>query len=120
MSRILVVEDSASMRQMIVFTLEEGGFEVIEAADGQEGLETAQSQAFDAVISDVKMPRKDGLELTAALRALPDYKFVPILLLTTEFAAEKKDKGRAAGATGWIVKPFNPETLIYSINKVLR
>jgi len=108
------------MRQLICAALESGGFETDQASDGEIGLTMAQETTYDVVISDVKMPNKDGYELTLALRSIDDYKFTPILLLTTESATDKKDKGRAVGATGWIVKPFNPDTLIYSINKVLQ
>jgi two-component system chemotaxis response regulator CheY len=120
MANILIVDDSASMRQMIAFTLKTAGHSVHEAKDGLEGLSKAKSSQFDAVISDINMPNKNGLELIEDLRKLSNYRFIPILLLTTESAAEKKSLGKAAGATGWIVKPFNPETLNKTINKVLR
>lgn len=119
MARILVAEDSSSMRQMITFTLKAAGFEIDEATDGNEALNKAKSQHFDAIITDVNMPNKDGFELTSELRKITTYKAVPILLLTTESAQSKKEQGRAAGATGWIIKPFNPETLVYTVNKVL-
>lgn len=120
MARILVAEDSSSMRQMITFTLKAAGFEIDEATDGSEALDKANSQQYDAIISDINMPNKNGIELTSELRSLANYKAVPILLLTTESAAEKKEKGKAAGATGWIIKPFNPETLVYTVNKVIK
>ena len=120
MANILIVDDSSSMRQMVSFTLKAAGHTVVDAADGNEGLAKAKSNQFDLIISDVNMPNRNGLELTEDLRALPNYKFVPILLLTTESAGDKKSEGKAAGATGWIIKPFNPETLNQTVGKVLR
>lgn len=120
MANILIVDDSASMRQMVAFTLKAAGHQVTDAADGAQGLTKAKSSQFDLVISDVNMPNRNGLELTADLRALPNYKFIPILLLTTESSGDKKMAGKTAGATGWIVKPFNPDTLNQTVNKVLR
>ncbi len=119
MAKILAVDDSASMRQMVSFTLKGAGFDVVEAADGVEALGKAKSQTFDLVISDVNMPKMDGLTLIKELRKLPAFKFIPMLMLTTESTADKKQEGRAAGATGWIVKPFNPEQLLATIKKVL-
>lgn len=119
MSRILAVDDSASMRQMVAYTLQQAGFEVAEAADGVEGLALAQKERFNLVLCDVNMPNMDGLSMVRALRQVPDYKFTPMLMLTTESGPEKKAEGKAAGATGWLVKPFNPEQLIATVNKVL-
>jgi two-component system chemotaxis response regulator CheY len=119
MASILAVDDSASMRQMVVFTLKSAGYEVTEASDGVQALQQAKSKKFNIVITDVNMPNMDGIALTKELRALPDYKFTPILTLTTESTPEKKQEGKAAGATGWIVKPFNPEQLLATIKKVL-
>ena len=118
-ARILVVDDSASMRQMVAFALSSAGFSVDEAEDGQVALGRAQGQKFNAVVTDVNMPNMDGTSLIRALRGLPDYKFTPMLMLTTESAADKKAEGKAAGATGWLVKPFNPEQLIATVQKVL-
>ncbi|MFT4925736.1 MAG: two-component system chemotaxis response regulator CheY [Phenylobacterium sp.] len=120
MKRILAVDDSASMRQMVVFTLKKAGYEVVDAKDGVEALAIAKGQSFDAVISDVNMPNMDGITLIRSLRGLPAYKFTPMLMLTTESGTEKKHEGRAAGATGWIVKPFNPDQLLAVIQKVIR
>ena len=120
MKRILAVDDSASMRQMVVFTLKKAGYQVVDAKDGLEALEIAKTQSFDAVISDVNMPNMDGITLIKNLRTLPAYKFTPLLMLTTESGTEKKHEGRAAGATGWIVKPFNPDQLLAVIQKVIR
>ena len=119
MASILAVDDSASMRQMVTFTLKGAGYDVTEAKDGLEALNIAKSNKFNLVITDVNMPNMDGITLTKELRALPAYKFVPILTLTTESSAEKKMAGKQAGATGWIVKPFNPDQLLATVKKVL-
>lgn len=119
MTKILAVDDSASMRQMVSFTLQGAGYEVVEACDGQDALTKAQQGQVDLVLSDVNMPIMDGISLIKNLRSLPNYKFTPILMLTTESAADKKTEGKAAGATGWIVKPFNPDQLLNTIKKVL-
>ncbi len=119
MAKILAVDDSASMRQMVSFTLKGAGHDVVEASDGVEALNKAQSGAVDLVISDVNMPNMDGITLISKLRQLPNYKFTPMLMLTTESSSDKKSAGKAAGATGWIVKPFNPDQLLATIKKVL-
>lgn len=119
MARILVVDDSASMRQMVAFTLKGAGHNVVEATDGVEALTQAKSGSFDLVITDVNMPNMDGITLTKELRSLPNYRFTPILTLTTESSAEKKMAGKQAGATGWLVKPFNPDQLLATAKKVL-
>lgn len=118
-ARLLVVDDSASMRQMVTFALSSAGFIVEEAEDGVIALTRAKGQKYNAVITDVNMPNMDGIELIRALRQLPDYKFTPLLMLTTESASDKKAEGKAAGATGWLVKPFNPEQLVATVHKVL-
>ena len=119
MAHILAVDDSASMRQMVAFTLKGAGHQVTEAGDGQAALDLAKTNKFDLVLSDVNMPRMDGLTLAKELRGLATYKFTPILMLTTEAGMNKKQEGKAAGATGWIVKPFNPEQLLATIKKVI-
>lgn len=119
MVSILAVDDSASMRQMVSFTLKGAGYDVVEAVDGVDALNKAKGKKFDCVVTDVNMPNKDGISLIKDLRGLPDYKFVPMLMLTTESGADKKQQGKAAGATGWIVKPFNPDQLLKTIQKVL-
>lgn len=119
MAKILAVDDSASMRQMVTFTLKGAGYDVQEAADGQQALDAAKKQQFDLVLSDVNMPVMDGITLVQNLRTLPTYKFTPILMLTTESAGDKKMEGKKAGATGWLVKPFNPDQLLATIKKVL-
>lgn len=119
MPRILAVDDSASMRQMVSFTLKSAGFDVAEAEDGKVALDLAKKEQFGLVLADVNMPNMDGISLIKALRAEASYKFTPMLMLTTEAGADKKQEGKAAGATGWIVKPFNPEQLIATIKKVM-
>ena len=116
---ILAIDDSASIRQMVSFTLKNSGYEVVEAIDGVDGLEKAQGQTFSLVLTDQNMPRLDGLELIRSLRELPQYKSVPILMLTTESSDAMKQQGRAAGATGWLVKPFDPQKLIEVVRKVI-
>ncbi|MBQ0799531.1 MAG: response regulator [Porticoccaceae bacterium] len=120
MAMILLVEDSASMRQMVSFTLKEVGHDVTETEDGAIALEYAKNNdPVDLVITDVNMPNMDGLTLTRELRTLENYKFLPILVLTTETDDSKKQMGREAGATGWIEKPFDPDKLLAIINRVL-
>ena len=116
---ILTVDDSTSMRQMVKATLQSAGYGVIEAADGQEALDFARDNAVDLVISDVNMPRMDGITLIHELRTLPSYRLTPLLLLTTESSQEKKMEGKRAGATGWIVKPFNPTQLLATLKRLL-
>jgi two-component system chemotaxis response regulator CheY len=120
MQSILAVDDSASMRQMVSFTLKGAGYHVIEAADGQEAYEKAMTQSVDLVLTDQNMPRMDGVTLVKNLRGLPSYTSTPILILTTESSDDMKSKGRAAGATGWLVKPFDPTKLLEVIRKVIR
>lgn len=118
--RILTVDDSSSVRQMVSFTLQKAGYEVTEAVDGQDGLAKVGGGKFDLIITDLNMPNVDGIQLITAVRKLPGYSFVPILMLSTESQAEKKDAGRKAGATGWIVKPFNAEQLIAVVQKLVK
>lgn len=119
MRKILAADDSVSIRQMVSHTLKEAGYQVETANDGAEALLKAKAEHFDVIISDVNMPNMDGLEFVRQLRAVPQYKFTPILMLTTETSAEKKSLGKSAGATGWIVKPFNPETLLKTLQRVI-
>ncbi len=116
---ILAVDDSASIRQMVSFTLKSAGYEVVEAVDGQDGLDKAKSRSINLVLTDQNMPRMDGLTLIRNLRALPQYASTPILMLTTESSDAMKSQGRAAGATGWLVKPFDPQKLIEVVRKVI-
>jgi two-component system chemotaxis response regulator CheY len=120
MHSILAVDDSASMRQMVSFTLKSAGYNVVEAVDGQDAFEKAQGRSFDLVLTDQNMPRMDGLSLTRKLRETAQFKTTPILMLTTESSDQMKQAGRAAGATGWLVKPFDPNKLIEVIQKVIR
>ena len=117
---ILAVDDSASIRQMVSFTLKSAGYEVVEAVDGQDGLDKAKSRSINLVLTDQNMPRLDGLGLTRKLREHPKFKATPILILTTESSDQMKQAGRQAGATGWLVKPFDPGRLIEVIQKVIR
>jgi two-component system chemotaxis response regulator CheY len=117
---ILTVDDSPSIRQMVSFVVESAGYKVIQAEDGVDGYEKAKMQTMDLVLTDQNMPRMDGLTLIKELRALPQYKTTPILMLTTEASEQMKTQGRAAGATGWLVKPFDPNTLLEVIGKVLK
>ncbi len=119
MFKILAVDDSRSMRQMVSQTLTEAGFETKLACDGNEALEVARGYVADVVITDVNMPNMDGITLVKRLRELPDYRYKPILILTTESSTEKKMEGKNAGASGWIVKPFDPERLIATVKRVL-
>jgi two-component system chemotaxis response regulator CheY len=119
MASILLVDDSTSMREMVSFTLREAGHDVSEAEDGVEALEFAKKTPVNLVITDVNMPNMDGITLTGELRTLDDYKFIPILILTTETGTAKKEQGKVAGATGWIEKPFDPDHLLATVNRVL-
>ncbi len=116
---VLTVDDSASIRQMVAFTLKSAGYEVMEAVDGEDGLSKAKGKAADLVLTDQNMPRMDGLTLIKSLRGLPQYSRTPILMLTTESSDAMKTAGRAAGATGWLVKPFDPNKLLEVVKKVI-
>ena len=120
MKRIMTVDDSASLRQMVGVVLRGGGYEVVEAVDGLDALSKLKGQELHLILSDINMPKMDGLEFTRRLRAMPEYRFVPVVLLTTESHPEKKQEGKAAGATGWIVKPFSPDQLLAVAKKVMR
>jgi two-component system, chemotaxis family, chemotaxis protein CheY len=120
MARILAVDDSPAMRQMVSVTLRSAGHEVVEACDGRDALDLARREPpVDLVITDVNMPNMDGITLVKELRRLSHYRGVPLLVLTTEASAQRKQEGKAAGATGWIVKPFNPERLLATIARVV-
>ncbi len=116
---ILTVDDSSSIRQMVGFTLRGAGYDVIEAEDGQEGLDKARQRTVDLVLTDLNMPKMDGLTLIKTLRMLPAYQHIPILMLTTESSDSMKSQGRASGATGWLVKPFDPQKLLEVVNKCI-
>jgi len=118
--KLLIVDDSTMLRDMLSYALNEGGYtDVTEATDGLEGLEKAKETQFDLIITDVNMPNMDGITLVSELRKLPQYIKSPILVLTTERGDEMKAKGKASGATGWIVKPFVPDQLLKAVNIVL-
>lgn len=117
--KILTVDDSASIRQMVVFTLKSAGHTVAEASDGEAGFAKAQSDTFDLVLTDQNMPKMDGLTLIRKLRATPQYLHTPLLMLTTESGENMKSQGKAAGATGWLVKPFDPAKLLDVVKRVL-
>lgn len=116
---ILTVDDSTSIRQLVRFTLEQSGYHVIEASDGQEALGELKQNAVDLVLTDLNMPNVDGIELIRQIRADSGLKFLPIVMLTTESQEKKKQEGKAAGATAWIVKPFKPEQLVAVVKKIL-
>lgn len=115
----LIVDDSLSIRQMVAFTLAEAGFDVVEGANGKEALEALEGRKVDLIITDLNMPVMDGMTFIREARQRPATRYTPILMLTTESQAAKKQEGKAAGATGWIVKPFQPERLVQVIAKVL-
>jgi two-component system, chemotaxis family, chemotaxis protein CheY len=119
MRRILAVDDSASMRQIVSVALKKAGYDVVLTSDGAEALEFARREAVDLVITDVNMPNMDGIALVRELRQLDSYRLTPLLVLTTETSPEKKQQGKSAGATGWVVKPFSPERMLATIAKVL-
>jgi len=116
---VLTVDDSASIRQMVAFTLKSAGYEVIEAVDGEDGVNKAKMKSADLILTDQNMPKMDGLTLIKTLRAMPQYRTTPILMLTTESSDAMKAQGKAAGATGWLVKPFDPQKLLEVVKKVI-
>lgn len=117
---IMTVDDSASVRQMVSFTLKKAGYDVVEASDGKDALSKIQSNPVKMLITDLNMPNLDGLGLIKQVRAIPTFKYIPIIMLTTESQDAKKVEGKKAGATGWIVKPFKPDQLLAVVKKVLR
>jgi two-component system chemotaxis response regulator CheY len=117
--KVMIVDDSPVMRQMVSFTLREAGFEVLEAENGQDALTKLNGQKLDLILTDLNMPVMDGLTFIRSARGLPATAYIPILMLTTESQVEKKQEGRQAGATGWIVKPFDPPKLLATIARVL-
>lgn len=116
---IMTADDSASIRQMVAFTLSQAGYTVVEACDGKDALAKLGVTQVDMLLTDLNMPEMDGVTLIRQVRALPQYRFLPIVMLTTESQDAKKQEGKAAGATGWIVKPFNPEQLLAVVQKLL-
>jgi two-component system chemotaxis response regulator CheY len=118
--KFLIVDDSASMRQLIAFAIKDAGYEALLAENGREALDKLKGTKVDLVITDLNMPEVDGLTLIKEVRAMADYKFVPILMLTTESQVAKREEGRAAGASGWIVKPFSSDKLLAIVNKFVK
>jgi two-component system chemotaxis response regulator CheY len=117
---VLVVDDSNSMRQLVSYTIKNAGYDVCEAVNGKDGLAKATGQKVDMVVTDLNMPEMDGIEMIKQLRGNASYRFTPILMLTTESQEEKKQEGKKAGASAWIVKPFVPEALMEVVNKLAR
>jgi len=118
--RILTVDDSGSIRQMVGFVLKEAGYDVVSAVDGQDAVEKMKESPVEMMITDLNMPNMDGIELIRWTRANPDHKFIPVIMLTTESQMDKKQLGKEAGATGWIVKPFNPDQLLSVVRRVMK
>jgi two-component system chemotaxis response regulator CheY len=116
---ILIVDDSASVRQVLNITLKGAGYEVIEATDGKDGLSKLTGQKVHLIISDVNMPNMDGISFLIAVKQLPNYKFTPVIMLTTESQEERKRQGQAAGAKAWMVKPFKPDQMLAAIEKLV-
>ena len=117
---LLIVDDSAAMRQLITFTIKDAGHDVLPAENGRDALEKLKGVRVDMVITDLNMPEMDGITLITELRKMADYKFIPILMLTTESQVAKREEGRAAGASGWIVKPFSPEKFLEVVKKFIK
>lgn len=117
---VLIVDDSASMRQLVAFALQDAGYDVISAVDGKDALAKSNGSKVSMVVTDLNMPQMDGLELIRQLRTRPAYRFTPIVMLTTESQESKKQEGKKVGASGWIVKPFTPEQLIGVVKKFVK
>jgi two-component system chemotaxis response regulator CheY len=116
----LIVDDSASMRQLVSFAVKDAGYEVLTAENGKDALQKAADAEIDMVITDLNMPEMDGITFIRELRRLPSYRFIPIVMLTTEAQEKKKQEGRSAGASGWIVKPFSPDKLLDVVHKFIK
>ncbi len=116
----MTVDDAASVRQLVSFTLSKEGYDIVEASNGKDAVNKLAGTSVDMVVTDLNMPEMDGIQLIRQIRANPKYRYIPIIMLTTESQAGKKQEGKAAGATGWIVKPFQPEQLVAVVKKVLR
>lgn len=116
---ILIVDDSASLRQVVSIALKSAGYDVIEGVDGKDALSKLTGQKVHLIVSDVNMPNMDGISLVKEVKKLPDYKFTPIIMLTTESGDDKKAAGQAAGAKAWVVKPFKPEQLLMAVSKLV-
>ena len=116
---IMIVDDSASLRQVVNIALTGGGYEVIEASDGKDALSKLNGVRIHLIVSDVNMPNMDGITFLKELKKLPAYKFTPVIMLTTESQAEKKAEGQAAGAKAWVTKPFQPQTMLAAVSKLI-
>lgn len=116
---ILIVDDSASLRQVVSIALKSSGYDVIEGTDGQDALTKLKGQKVHLIISDVNMPNMDGITFVKEVKKLPEYKFTPVIMLTTEAGEDKKAAGQAAGAKAWVVKPFKPEQMITAVSKLI-
>ena len=116
---IMVVDDSASVRQVVGIALKGAGYDVLEACDGKDALGKLTGQKVNLIISDVNMPNMDGITLVKEVKQLPDYKFTPIMMLTTESQDSKKQEGKSAGAKAWVVKPFQPPVLLDAVSKLV-
>jgi len=117
--KVLVVDDALTMRQLIASTLKMAGFEVVDAKDGKDALEKLQNDRFNLIITDLNMPNMDGITFIKEVKKMPKHKFTPIIMLTTESSAQKKEEGRQAGAKAWIVKPFKPDKLLEVVKKII-
>lgn len=116
---IMVVDDSASLRQVVAIALKGAGYDVLEASDGKDALAKLTGQKVHLIISDVNMPNMDGITMVKEIKKLPNYKFTPIMMLTTESDEKKKLEGKAAGAKAWLVKPFQPPTMLNAVSKLV-
>lgn len=116
---IMIVDDSASIRQVVSIALKGGGYDVVEACDGKDALNKLKGQKIHLIITDVNMPNMDGITFVQEVKKLPDYKFTPMMMLTTEAAEDKKQAGKAAGAKAWLTKPFQPQTLMAAVSKLV-
>ena len=116
---IMVVDDSASLRQVVSIALKGAGYDVLEAGDGKDALSKLTGQKVHLIISDVNMPNMDGITMVKEIKKLPNYKFTPIMMLTTESEDKKKMEGKAAGAKAWLVKPFQPATMLNAVSKLV-
>lgn len=117
--KILIVDDSSSLRQVVKIALESSGYEVTEAEHGQDGLNKLKNNTFNMVLSDFNMPVMNGIEFVKELKMIPEYKFCPVIMLTTETEDDKKQEGKLAGVKAWVVKPFKPNTILNAVEKLM-
>jgi len=116
---ILIVDDSASLRQVVAIALKGAGYDVLEAGDGKEGLAKLDGSKINLIISDVNMPNMDGIEMVKEIKTMANYKFTPIIMLTTEAGADMKEQGKSAGVKAWVVKPFKPDQMLDAVSKLI-